>query len=180
MLFYFVRHGQTHANFRRIIAGSGLDQELNDEGHRQAQALASVISEKLTEPVHRVVASGLKRAQQTGNHLARALALPLETAHDLREWDLGEWEGQDYDVCVPLMLGGGEPQRGEPRRDFYSRVAKGWKSLHHEKNAYLIVSHGGVWMALQDFLQIPRFKIGNCQMVRVARFANIWRAEIVA
>jgi len=180
MLFYFVRHGQTLANAQRIIAGGGQDYPLIDEGHRQAELLASVFKGKVDQEVHRLVASNLRRTQETGTYLSRVLGLPLETVNDLREWELGEWEGLDYATCTPLILGSGDPPGGETRKTFYARVEAAWRTLHDEKKAYVMVSHGGVWMALQDILQIPRFKIDNCQLVRGTCYQGVWRAEIIA
>lgn len=180
MLFYFVRHGQTLANAQRIIAGGGQDFPLIDKGHRQAELLASVFKDKVDEKIHRLVASNLKRTQETGAYLSRALGLTLETSADLREWELGDWEGLDYATCTPLILGSGDPPGGEPRKKFYARVEAAWGALHQDKQVYLVVSHGGVWMALQDIMQIPRFKIDNCQLVRATCFQGVWRAEVIA
>src|SRR5665213_3139357 len=113
MSFYFVRHGQTEANHLRRMAGSGANYPLNETGHRQARTLAESLQKHVPQRIYRVIASDLARAQQTGDYLARQLALPLETHAGLREWNLGEWEGRPYDECLPLMLGDGEPLHGE-------------------------------------------------------------------
>ena len=90
MTFYFVRHGQTEANRMRLLAGSGLDYELNDEGRAQAGRLAMAIAGSGAAPSaqvspfslspmpKRLFASQLKRAHQTAQTLAPHLNLNVE------------------------------------------------------------------------------------------------------
>jgi broad specificity phosphatase PhoE len=181
MLFYFIRHGETIYNREHRMSGSGLDVELTDVGHRQAESLAQSFRQLVRDKIHRLHVSNLVRAQQTAGYLAKTLGLQMQTVPDLREWHLGDWEGQDSAKCVPLMLGIGEPGGdGESRQAFYTRVARGWSAVHNENEPYAMVSHGGVWLAMQDNLKIPRFRIGNCQIVRAEFRSGQWHAEILA
>jgi probable phosphoglycerate mutase len=179
MLFYFVRHGQTSANAQHLLAGSGLDHPLTPEGHQQAERLAKAIRKAIPHPIHRLVCSGMTRTRETAKYLADHLALPLELDNEFREWHLGEWEGKLFTEYAHLLLGDGEPATGEARKVFYSRVERAWKSVHSDTHPYLIVSHGAVWLALQDLLKIPRFKVSNCDLVRVEFSGEAWRAEIL-
>lgn len=167
MLFYFIRHGETEANRQEVLAGSGLDYPLNSTGHLQAEKLAKGIDQLISHPVGRLYASNMQRAQQTAAYVARAVGLPLETVPDFREWHLGEWEGKGYAEYSHLLLEGGEPKTGESRQAFYGRVAAAWREVHSEREPYIVVSHGGVWLALQDILKIPRFAVSNCDVVKV-------------
>ncbi len=179
MLFYFVRHGETEANARQVLAGAGLDTPLNDQGHAQAKKLAAALKVTINHPLHRIVASHMTRTRQTAEYLALHLKLPIELTPDWREWHLGEWEGQSTPEFIHLLLGEGEPKTGEPRKVFYTRIAEAWRSVHSDTHPYLVVSHGAVWMALQDFLNIPRFKVSNCDLVRVESRDGSWRADII-
>jgi broad specificity phosphatase PhoE len=180
MLFYFVRHGQTDANRAGLLAGSGIDHPLNDEGHSQAKALAAVIRSHIPHPLHRLIASNMKRAQQTASYLANELNLPIELNPHFREWHLGEWEGCKFEEYGHLLLGEGEPKTGESRKTFYTRIENAWKSIHCDQQPYLVVAHGAVWLAMQDLLQIPRFKADNCNLMKVESRDNFWRARILA
>ncbi len=179
MLFYFVRHGQTEANSQGLLAGSGLDHPLNESGHLQARSLAAAIRSHIPHPLHRLVASNMLRARETAGYLAAELGLPLELNADFREWDLGEWEGHTFEEFGHLLLGEGEPKTGESREVFYSRIDGAWKSVHSEREPYLVVAHGAVWLALQDLLKIPRFKVNNCNLVKVHLAEGLWQARIL-
>ena len=179
MLFYFVRHGQTEANRLEILAGSGLDYPLTDEGHRQAAELARTLRIQVSGPIHRLVVSNMQRARQTAEYLAESLNLEMEIHPDFREWHLGEWEGKTFAEFGLELLGQGEPQEGESRANFYSRVDSAWRKIHSDTHPYVIVAHGGVWLAMQDLLKIPRFKIDNCNLVRIESSGAQWRARIL-
>ncbi len=179
MLFYFARHGQTEANSQGLLAGSGLNHALNPIGHKQAAALAEKSREILKGRIHRIIASDMTRARETAEYLARGLSLPLEIHSDLREWHLGEWEGKTFQEFGHEILGMGEPKQGESRKTFYDRIFKVWQSLHSDLKPYVLVSHGAVWLAFQDLLNIPRFKVENCDLVKVEKKNGVWRAEIL-
>ncbi|MFC4808509.1 histidine phosphatase family protein [Paenibacillus sp. GCM10023250] len=87
-----IRHGQTAWNELGKIQGQ-TDIPLNQEGIRQAQALASRLT---TEPMKwdAIIASDLMRARQTAQIIAEALGIPLlEPDARLRERYYGDVEG---------------------------------------------------------------------------------------
>lgn len=180
MLFYFVRHGETEANRQKFLAGSGIDHPLNEVGHRQALELALRLRRAVGPDVSRIVASNLTRARQTGEYLAKELGLSLEIQSGWQEWNLGEWEGKSFAEFEHLLLHG-EPSQGESRQDFYRRVEMSWKQTHRDDRPYIVVSHGGVWLALQDLLGIERFRIRNCDLIKIMSTGNrfAWTAERV-
>ncbi|HMN70058.1 MAG TPA: histidine phosphatase family protein [Bdellovibrionales bacterium] len=177
MLFYFVRHGETDANRARVLAGSGADHPLNADGHAQARVLAAALETHIPHRIHRVVSSSMTRTRETAEHLSGALRLPVEIHSGFREWHLGEWEGGSFEQFGSLLLGDGEPSGGESRVAFYARVERAWRDVHSSHEPYLIVAHGGVWMALADVLRIPRFAVRNCHLVRVE--GPTWRATVL-
>jgi broad specificity phosphatase PhoE len=85
---YLVRHGETAWTLTGQHTGR-TDLPLNDEGERQARALASRLN---TLRFDRIFSSPLRRARGTAE-----LALPncrVETDDDLMEWDYGDYEGR--------------------------------------------------------------------------------------
>ena len=92
--FLFVRHGETVGNLEQIAHGQ-TESPLNDRGIRQAQITAEMLRGWDTK-YHRVYTSPLSRAYHTGEHIAEALGLPIDTHDDLVEGFLGDWEGITY------------------------------------------------------------------------------------
>ena len=92
--FLFVRHGETVGNLEEIAHGQ-TESPLNDRGVRQAQSTAAMLRGWDTQ-YHRVYTSPLSRAHHTGQHIAEALELPIDTHDDLVEGFLGDWEGITY------------------------------------------------------------------------------------
>ena len=61
-LIYFVRHGETAFNTKNIVQGGGVDSDLNEKGHWQAQRFFEHYQRVKFDMVF---CSGLKRAQQS-------------------------------------------------------------------------------------------------------------------
>lgn len=179
MLFYFVRHGQTQANQREILAGSGSDYPLTEVGHEQAEILARNIRTYVPKTPNRLIASNMLRAQQTAQYLAAELGLTVETNADFCEWHLGEWEGKSFSEFGHMLFGQDDPKGGESREQFFGRVDSAWKSVHCDTEPYLVVAHGGVWLALQILLQMPRFAVANCNLVKVEWTKDGWIGEVL-
>lgn len=175
--FYFARHGETEANLNKVMSGGGRDLCLTETGKSQAQALRELVHQ---HAFSRVFISSLLRARETAEILLLEKELPYEFLDELQEWHMGSWEGQTYQEVLTDFLGSGEPTGGESRQQFYARVEKGLQYALKSPEPFLIVAHGGVWMVVQDLLKIPRFKIGNCQLVRVDQANQGWTASVIA
>lgn len=89
MVLILVRHGRTPANAAGLLQGR-LDQDLDDDGRAQAAAVAAYVRSWCE--IAAVVASPLKRAQQT----AAEFAQPVETDERWIELSYGEYEGTPH------------------------------------------------------------------------------------
>ena len=90
-ILYLVRHGETEYNRRRIVQGRGVDAELNETGHQQAEALAARFADV---PLDAIYASSLRRAQQTAAAVHRHHEnVPVAYLADLDEMAWGRYEG---------------------------------------------------------------------------------------
>jgi broad specificity phosphatase PhoE len=90
-LFYFVRHGETEYNRKRIVQGRGIDSVLNETGETQAEALARRLA---SVPFDAIYTSTLQRALQTTQILARSHPeVPVAHLEDLEEMAWGVYEG---------------------------------------------------------------------------------------
>ena len=90
---FLIRHGETAWNAERRLQGH-LDIPLNDEGRRQAAALARALA---GETVDMIISSDLSRAASTAQAVAELHDLPLQTDASLRERCFGAFEGLLYD-----------------------------------------------------------------------------------
>lgn len=89
-MLILVRHGRTAANARGLLLGR-LDVDLDDEGRRQAAALAAAVADgPPPATVGRVVSSPLRRARAT----AEVFGVPVEVDERWVELDYGEWDGR--------------------------------------------------------------------------------------
>lgn len=88
---YFVRHGESWANTRRVIANRGLSYGLTERGRQQAQALAARLP---MDEVKLVYHSPLARAAETAAILSGG-RVPCWAEEALRECDCGICEGRD-------------------------------------------------------------------------------------
>lgn len=93
MRLYLVRHGETEWNRQRRIQGL-TDLDLNENGRRQAEALARALR---GEEVVAIFTSPLKRARYTASTIARFHGIEPEVLKGLRELDAGEVDGLTYE-----------------------------------------------------------------------------------
>ena len=152
-----IRHGETPWNAVRRLQGH-TDIPLNEEGERQAAALAGALIE---QGVDVLVSSDLQRAMQTAQALSRLqTGLALQTDAQLRERCYGVFEGLLYSEIaeqypddyarwqareVDAVMPDGE-RPAESFRQFYQRcldAIAGW-AQRHPGQTIAIVAHGGV------------------------------------
>ncbi len=147
--FLFVRHGETVGNLEQIAHGQ-TESPLNDRGIRQAQSTAAMLREWDTK-YHRVYTSPLSRAHHTGQHIAKALDLPLDTHDDLVEGFLGDWEGITYQELGEVGFAkhsiGDDDFRGhngESPNQLADRMANVLEEIRgqHPNENIIFVSHG--------------------------------------
>ena len=99
MNFYFTRHGETEWNVKKKIQGT-TDIPLDEKGIQQAKRLAETLLEKQRDGelhLDRVYTSPQLRAAETARFSAEALGIDCIRLWDLREMDLGDWEGRNWD-----------------------------------------------------------------------------------
>lgn len=87
---YLFRHGETDLNKKKIIQGSEVDSQLNENGKKQAEELA----EKLTDSgIEYIYSSPLRRAFDTAKFVANKLNVSVEKISNLREISFGTIAG---------------------------------------------------------------------------------------
>ena len=147
-----LRHGQTEMSAKRQYSGRS-NPPLSEVGEQQAKAVAKVLGAR--GGINAVVASPLKRCQQTAHYAAEALgfeAQDVETLEELIELDFGAWEGLTFQQAHErdpelhtqwLQDPKVAPPGGESLQASFRRVKRGFEQLmerHAGKNV-LVVSH---------------------------------------
>ncbi|MDQ1813783.1 histidine phosphatase family protein [Massilia sp. CCM 9210] len=179
-----IRHGETAWNAERRLQGH-IDIALNDEGLRQASALADALA---GEHLDLIVSSDLQRAAQTADAVARTRSMPVRRDPLLRERCFGGFEGLLYaeieqrfpvefaawqarEIDAPMPSGA---RAAETFRQFYQRAVAAiieWGESHPGQSLAL-VAHGGVLecayrAALGLSLETPRdFPVLNASVNR--------------
>lgn len=149
---YIIRHGKIKVedNQRRYI--EQLDLSLSEEGIQQAWCL-----QKLLESVNmsKVFSSDLSRCQQTAEIIARGKTVKNIVRKELREIDMGEWEGRTFADIARLFpeefkargadIGYYRVSGGESFADCYNRVMIAFhESINSSSGNVLFVGHAGV------------------------------------
>jgi broad specificity phosphatase PhoE len=161
--FYFARHGETDWNLAHKAMGSQ-DIHLNEHGLAQAFHTAKILQNK---SIKTVVTSPLIRARKSGDIIASYINAAMIEITSLKEACFGEQEGQESknDAWFNAWCAGGEMRGGEKYSDFVLRVKKGIIEALNQKGPVLIVSHGGVYWAIQEILGLSRMNINNLDIV---------------
>ena len=173
----FLRHGESTANAARVFSGHE-DVELTARGEAQARAAGTALRSVLVNASQLVaLSSDLKRAYDTTALAldAAGLALPVQTYPQLRERNLGDWQGQDIDTLkrmgardVLLRWDGRPPGNGESLKDLARRILP-CLAEHDDGRTVLVGSHGGVVrtvVGLADGMPLPelcRWNVPNCE-----------------
>ncbi|GAA3218108.1 bifunctional RNase H/acid phosphatase [Actinocorallia longicatena] len=143
-----LRHGQTPLSVERRFAGIG-DIPLTDFGVAQAKAAAAHLS---SVKIDVIVASPLRRAQDTAAAVAELTGAEIHTEPGFRETDFGLWEGHSFAEVQSRW--GDEldawfadpdfaPPGGESFAEVSRRVTTAREELlaRHPRQTVLVVSH---------------------------------------
>lgn len=127
---FLIRHGRTGGNKQRYVGWE--DLPLDEEGRRQANAVADVLA---GDSIDAVYVSPLSRALETARPLAEARDIPLRERPQLKEIDYGRYQGM-LKTDQPLRLRHehriAPMPGGESLLDVYRRLEHAWDELRQE------------------------------------------------
>jgi broad specificity phosphatase PhoE len=182
-----VRHGETDWNAARRWQGHA-DRPLTGRGREQARKLAAELDD-----VAAVYASDLARARETAEIVAAELGLPVTTRRDLREIDVGPFEGltrEEVDQRFPDAARladerGWGWEGGETPGQMAGRVFAALREIaeSHPGERVLVVLHGGnirAVLAAADGLDLASHRrvVGpaeNCRVYSIAVQDGVFR-----
>jgi probable phosphoglycerate mutase len=173
--FFFIRHGETEGNARRIFQPA--DIPLNTRGREQAEAAATVLTPHRLE---RVVASTMTRAWTTAETIGRPHGVSPEPEAGLRERWFGDLVGTssaDHDWRH-------DPPNGETLAQFVTRtqagITRGLSDAHRRRTA--LVAHGGVLYVLAPSLglDLTTELLANATPMRFDRDGSGWKVTRLA
>ena len=182
-----IRHGESEGNRDRIFTHTP-EVPLTDAGHAQVRAAAEWVAARY-RPVA-VVSSPFLRARQTAAILAERLALAVRVEEELREQSFGELAGQPYAALRdssdydPARYWLWRPPGGETLLEVAARAgaALDRAAAGATGNDVVVVSHGGVMMALWWHVT-GEWRTGkvarNAGLVVVEHEAGRWRGATV-
>ena len=193
--FILIRHAETEGNFQQVWQGS-TDAPLTARGRRQVTATAGHLVDLQREcPVEACYVSPLPRAKTTAATITGAMGLPVVVEEDLREFDLGAWEGRSYrdlrDIDNLWDRWAADPDfappLGESPRSFNVRAMGVLERLadRHSGQTVLVVSHGALicnvlasWLGdgPQDW---RNWETHNCSVSIVTAADSGWQPVIV-
>jgi len=150
-----IRHGQTEGNVRGALDTALPGPPLTEQGHAQAEQLATRLA---TEPIVAVYASQATRAQQTAAPLGVTLGLDVQVLEGVHEVVAGDLEGHTAKESIrvymetvrrwtlgdlAVSLPGGES--GESVRTRMLDAAGRLRKRHEAgpDGAVALISHGG-------------------------------------
>lgn len=175
---YFVRHGQTDWNKEYRCMGSQ-DIPLNETGREQALQ-AQMQCEYLG--IATICTSPLKRAYETAEIIQKKLRCPLVIINNLGECCWGAREGvcylNDKDRGVShwhRWIDGLEVyEKSETPEQFFNRVQNGVKQALQYQGPVLIVSHSGVYRAIEKLYGMPELSdTPHCMPISVINQRHI-------
>lgn len=143
--FFFVRHGQTHANRLGIRAGSDSDSALTDIGRRQAHDTAYRLLKGDLPPPCVIFTANNRRTLCTARIINRYFRLETIVRAGLRERRLGTLNSRSVVLTEAFLVRGGSPFGGESNRAFGNRVLDAITSVaEFGHRRPLVVSSRGV------------------------------------
>lgn len=162
-MLYLIRHGAIDATQEKRFVGQ-IDPPLSPDGRKQSERQGRQLA---NVPFSKVWCSDLKRAYETAAIVCRNRGLNLQPAPELREINLGQWDGvamsQIREQFPDLWQARGEdighirPPGAESFADLQQRVVPFIRRIAAQSAGNtLIVTHAGVIRVLLcKVLQMP-------------------------
>ncbi len=181
--FFFIRHGQSTANIKKIIQGH-LNCPLSGTGRRQAKQAGTWLKDK---KIDTILSSPLDRAKTTAELIAAETGCcTAEVVPNLIELDTGVFSGYSLkeaaekfpvDYMNFQLYSWEGVRKAESKKHIYNRAVDHWEHLfllfNSGKRNIVSVSHAGLiqWLikaSLGNREWLPLFPMTNCGIFQFA------------
>ena len=149
-IVYLLRHAQSTANTKGILAGRDNSVELTKKGFKQAKNLVPVLEQL---KVAKIYCSPLTRCIQTIDpYMQKRANAPFNIDERLIEMDYGSWSGKKLSSLArkrEWRIVQSKPSsftfpKGESFRTMRARVESILRELSNQKQSILLVTHGDI------------------------------------
>jgi broad specificity phosphatase PhoE len=176
-----VRHGESEWNRSGRFQGHA-DPPLTELGRKQAQLLAEELAAWSPRAVY---TSDLRRARATAEEVAARAGAPLIALDELREIDVGDWQGLTWAELERRDPAGARRwqdgthgwENGETYEQLLERVLRALRliALEHPSGRVVVVTHGGTLRTIAAYVDgvsiaEHRSRIGpmsHCRGIRI-------------
>lgn len=148
-MIYFVRHGLSEANVKKVFAGQKDDSPLVNEGREQAKQTANEILKEGIK-IDKIISSPSIRALETAQIIASILGFNKEDIvidNRINEYDMGSLSGTPWHTISSSILINAE--NAENVNLFKNRIVECIEESNKFDENILLVSHGGVGRMLE-------------------------------
>ena len=163
--YFLLRHGLAETNIKKILSSDYRKKySLTNKGIKQIIAAAKKLKKLLKEEkIDIIFSSDILRCKESANIIKRELKFKgkIILRKELREIDLGEWEGRSIDELKKYLSKNLEGylsdglKGGESWNDFKRRVLKFIEEVEkkYQGKNILIISHGDILWSLDSAMR---------------------------
>ena len=169
---FFIRHGETISNKKKVRQGVAIDDYLDTQGVMQIQQITAIVKHLELDVLY---TSYLKRAEETAALINNELTEHIPILHDfrLRERDFGSLSGKSHEEWDKLLPDNREkeaiqaydykPFGGESVEEVRQRSVSAILDIienNDHKNVGIITHNGVIRLLLFHFPDMPRIYRG--------------------
>ena len=169
-MIYFIRHGETDYNKQGIAQGQ-LDIPLNEKGIMQAEQTRELLKDYDIDVIY---SSPLTRAYKTAQIINEYHNKQIIIDKRIIEYNMGTKQGEkvnEPNSFFKEILQDPKKFNAETGEEFIFRVVNFFKEINLPNKNILVVSHGGVFRAINNYTSkseeeknvIPT----NCQVLKI-------------
>jgi probable phosphoglycerate mutase len=169
--FFFLRHGETDFNAKKILPTENIDISLNQKGRQQARNVKFILDNVSFKTICH---SPMKRVKET-------MELAFE-GYDMVKFEIEELRECCYETWIEMTTFVANQQQTKKVSDFFIKTIQGINKALAQPGPVIIIAHGGIHWALCVQLNITShcWDIDNCRLVHFKPVESGWNASIIS